>query len=179
MNTEQGFGVWITGLPSSGKSSVTRELVKKLKAQGIHIVVLESDEMRKILTPEPTYSPEERDRFYRTLVLLGELLTRSGVNVIFDATANRRAYRDHARSLIQKFIEVYVDCPMEICRKRDPKGIYARAASGAAATVPGVHVSYEPPLEPELTVDGQASPEVAAGIVVNKLKEFQYVKKSL
>lgn len=170
MNIEQGFGIWITGLPSSGKSSVTRELVKKLEAQGTRFVVLESDEMRKILTPEPTYSPEERDWFYRTLALLGALLTRSGVNVVFDATANKRAYRDHARALIQRFIEVYVDCPIEICRKRDPKGIYARASSGRATGVPGVQASYEPPLRPELTVDGQASPETGAKAIVNKLK---------
>ncbi len=179
MNTEQGFAVWITGLPSSGKSSVTRELIKKLKAQGIRIVVLESDEMRKILTPEPTYSPEERDWFYRTLALLGALLTRSGVNVVFDATANKRAYRDHARSLIQRFIEVHVDCPIEICRKRDPKGIYARAASGTATEVPGVQAAYEPPLKPDLTVDGQASPEAGGKNIVNKLKKLRYVKKSV
>ena len=170
MNIEQGFGIWITGLPSSGKSSVTRELVKKLEAQGTRVVVLESDEMRKILTPEPTYSPEEGDWFYCTLALLGALLPRSGVNVVFDATANKRAYRDHARALIQRFIEVYVDCPIEICRKRDPKGIYARASSGRATGVPGVQASYEPPLRPELTVDGQASPETGAKAIVNKLK---------
>jgi adenylylsulfate kinase len=179
MDTPQGFGIWITGLPSSGKSSVTGELVKKLGAQGIHVVVLESDEMRKILTPEPTYSPEERDRFYRALVLLGALLTRSNVNVVFDATANKRAYRDHARSLLQRFIEVYVDCPIEVCRKRDPKGIYARAASGLATGVPGVQAAYEPPLRPDLTLDGQASPEAGAKAIVDELKKLQYVKKSV
>ncbi len=179
MNTEQGFAVWITGLPSSGKSSVTRELVKKLKARGVPSVVLESDEMRKILTPEPTYSTEERDRFYRTLTLMGELLTRSGVNVILDATANKRAYRDHARSLIRQFIEVYVDCPIEICRKRDPKGIYARAASGLATAVPGVQASYEPPSRPELVIDGQSPPEAGAEAIIKTLKKLHYVKESL
>jgi adenylylsulfate kinase len=179
MDTPQGFGIWITGLPSSGKSSVTRELVKKLVTQGIHVVVLESDEMRQILTPEPTYSPEERDRFYHILALMGELLVRNGVNVIFDATANKRTYRDHARSLIQQFIEVYVECPVEVCRKRDPKGIYAKAASGLATGVPGVQASYEPPLKPDLTIDGQASPEAGAVAIVDKLKNLQYVKKSV
>ncbi len=179
MNTEQGFAVWITGIPSSGKSSITRELVKKLKARGVHIVVLESDEMRKILTPEPTYSPEERDRFYRALVLLGEMLTRSGINIVFDATANKRAYRDHARALMKKFIEVYVNCPIEICRKRDPKGIYAQAASGTATEVPGIQASYEPPLRPELTMDGQAPPTAGAEAIVDKLRKLHYVKDPL
>ncbi len=179
MDAPQGFAVWITGLPSSGKSSITKELVKKLKARGVHAVVLESDEMRRMLTPEPTYSPEERDWFYRTLAFLGELLTRSGINVVFDATANKRAYRDRARSLMQKFIEVYVDCPIEICRKRDPKGIYAKAASGAATEVPGVQASYEPPLRPDLTVDGQAPPEAGAEVIVSKLKKLHYIKESV
>jgi adenylylsulfate kinase len=179
MNTEQGFAVWITGIPSSGKSSITRELVNKLKARGVHVVVLESDEMRKILTPEPTYGPEERDWFYHTLALLGELLTRSGMNVVFDATANKRAYRDHARSLMQRFIEVYVECPIEICRKRDPKGIYAKAASGKATEVPGIQASYEPPLRPELTIDGQAPPAAGAETIVDKLRKLQYVRETL
>jgi adenylylsulfate kinase len=175
MNKEQGFAIWITGVPSSGKSSITRELVNKLMTQGIRVVVLESDEMRRILTPELTYGPEERDWFYHTLVLLGDLLTRSGINVVFDATANKRAYRDHARALMQRFIEVYVDCPVEICRKRDPKGIYAKAASGTATEVPGIQASYEPPLRPELTMDGQAPPAAGAEAIVDKLKKLQYI----
>ena len=169
MSPTQGFAVWITGLPASGKSSITRELVKKLDARGVRVVVLESDEMRKILTPEPTYSEKEREYFYRALVLIGEMITRNGMNVIFDATANQRAYRDRARSLIQKFVEVYVDCPLEVCMKRDPKGIYRSAASGKAATVPGMQASYEPPLQPEVTLNCQDPPEVGADLIVLKL----------
>jgi adenylylsulfate kinase len=175
MSELQGFALWITGLPASGKSSITRELVKELSARGVPIVVLESDEMRKILTPEPTYSEEERSRFYRTLALIGELITRSGINVIFDATANKREYRDHARAFIKKFLEVYVECPLEVCRKRDPKGIYARAALKKTTTVPGVQAAYEPPLNPELSLDGQTPPEKNAGLILGKLKQFLYI----
>jgi adenylylsulfate kinase len=171
----QGFAVWITGLPASGKSSITRELMKKLDAGGVPMVVLESDEMRKILTPEPTYSEKEREQFYRALVLIGELITRSGMNVIFDATASQRDYRDRARSLIQKFVEVYVNCPLEVCMKRDPKGIYGRALSGKATTVPGVQASYEPPLQPEVTLNCQDPPEAGANVIVNKLKLLLYI----
>jgi adenylylsulfate kinase len=175
MSPPPGFAVWITGLPASGKSSITRELTKKLIARGVPVAVLESDEMRKILTPEPTYSEKEREQFYRALVLIGELITRSGMNVIFDATANLRDYRDHARSLIKKFVEVYVDCTLEVCMKRDPKGIYKSAASGKAATVPGVQASYEPPLHPEITLNCQDPPEVGAEAVVNKLKSLFHI----
>lgn len=175
MSAPQGFAVWLTGIPASGKSSTTRELVRLLKERGVPAVVLESDEMRNILTPEPTYSPEERDRFYRMLVLMGALITRNGVNVIFDATANKRSYRDAARERIARFMEVFVQCPVEVCSKRDPKGLYARAAAGQTTTVPGIQSAYEPPLRPEVTLDGQAPPAEGAEAVLRALREFQYI----
>ncbi len=175
MSPTEGFAVWITGLPASGKSSITRELMKKLDALGVPMVVLESDKMRSILTPEPTYSEKEREQFYRAIILIGELITRSGMNVIFDATANQRVYRDHARSLMRRFVEVYVDCPLEICMKRDPKGIYRRAMSGKATTVPGIQASYEPPLHPEISLDCQNPPEAGAKAIVDKLKLLLYI----
>ncbi len=175
MNSQQGFAVWITGIPASGKSSITRELVKKLRVLGVAVVVLESDEMRAILTPEATYSPEERDRFYHTLVSIGEMITRNGISVVFDATANKRHYRDRARSRIEKFAEAYVRCSLDICVKRDPKGIYRRAAAGETTAVPGMQVSYEPPLNAEITLNGQSSPDSGADAILAVLKKFEYV----
>ncbi len=172
---KNGFAIWITGLPASGKSSVTKELAGKLGQLGVGVTVLESDEMRDILTPGPTYSPEERDRFYRMLARIGEIIARSGGNVIFDATANRRTYRDHARSLISKFLEVFIDCPLEVCRKRDPKGIYARALSGAADEVPGIQAVYEPPLHPEITLDCRSSSAHGADAIMRELAERGYL----
>ena len=176
MSPTQGFAVWITGLPASGKSSITRELMKELDARGVPVVVLESDKMRNILTPEATYSEKEREQFYRAVVLIAELITLSGMNVIIDATASQRHYRDRARSLIRRFVEVYVDCPLEVCMKRDPKGIYQRAIIlGKAATVPGVQASYEPPLHPEVTLDCQDPPEAGAKAIMNKLELLLYI----
>lgn len=173
MNEQNGFAVWLTGIPASGKSSITGELAKKLRACRVPVVVLESDEMRRILAPEPDYSDEGRDRFYRQLTLIGELITRSGVSVIFDATANKRAYRDYARRLIAKYLEIYVECPVEVCKRRDPKGIYAAAKK--ATNVPGIQAPYEPPTAPELTVDGQGPPGPSADIILDKLKQFLYI----
>jgi adenylylsulfate kinase len=175
MSGQQGFAVWLTGIPASGKSSITRELVKELRARGVPVVTLESDAMRNILTPEPTYSDEERDRFYLALARIGELITRSGINVIFDATANKREYRERARGLIKKFVEAYVACPLEVCIKRDPKGIYARAAMNKTGTVPGVQAAYEPPDRPDLTLDGLALPETGAVLILDKLKRLLYI----
>jgi adenylylsulfate kinase-like enzyme len=102
------FAVWLTGLPASGKSTIVAALIPKLEGLGRPIEVLESDAVRRVLTPSPTYSPMERDLFYRALAFVGARLAAHGVTVVFDATANKRAYRDFARTLIPQFIEVAV-----------------------------------------------------------------------
>ncbi len=175
MSTQSGFAIWITGMPASGKSSVTRELVRMMEGHRLSLVVLESDVMRTILTPHATYEDSERDWFYKTLASLGSVITKNGVNVIFDATANRRAYRDHARSLIPRFIEVYIRCPLEVCIKRDPKGIYRNAARGKASTVPGLQSAYEPPENAELVLDCRESAEANAGTILNVLKQLWHI----
>lgn len=175
MNEQHGFALWLTGLPASGKSSIAGELVKRLRERSTPVVVLESDAMRKILTPEPGYSPEERDRFYRQLALLGSLITENGVNVILDATAHKRAYRGLARERIPKFLEVYVACPLEVCIKRDPKGIYSGALRQQAGTVPGLQAPYEPPPAPELTLNGEDPPAASANRILDKLSQFLYL----
>ncbi len=169
------FALWLTGVPAAGKSSIAREAARELRRRNVPLIVLESDEMRKILTPEPAYTEAERDRFYRELALIGVLIMSNGISVIFDATANKRAYRDYARGLIPRFVEAYVDCPAERCRQRDPKGIYARAAAGKAATVPGIQSSYEPPLRPELTLNGQVSPADSAVQILDYLHRVLYI----
>ncbi len=160
---EKGFAVWMTGTPASGKSKRSRLLRKELEENGYRIQVLESDELRKVLTPEPTYSEEEREWFYKVLVYMGKILTDNGINVIFDATGNRRIFRDSARHHIDRFAEVYVYCPPDVCLKRDPKGIYKQAMTGEAKTVPGIGSTYEVPENPEITcISGKEPPEESA-----------------
>jgi len=159
---ESGWCVWVTGLPGSGKSTIAKKLMKKLESSEIHAQIVSSDMLRKVMTPKPTYREEERDIVYSTLVLIAKLLTQNGVNVIIDATGNRRRYRDHARKEIPKFVEAYVRCPLEVCVKREtkrkiyayaPKGVYKKAFTGKSATVPGIGVPYEEPKNPEVVVD--------------------------
>lgn len=159
----EGFAVWLTGLPSSGKTVLAFELKKQLEAQGVSAQILDSDELRKRLTPRPRYTDRKRDGFYSMVVLLAELLTGNGVNVLVAATAPRRAYRDEARSRIRRFAEVYVDCPQDVCRARDPKGLWRRAADGEITTLPGAGVLYEAPASPEVRVD-TATLSVAASV---------------
>ena len=171
----QGFAIWITGLPASGKSTIVAALVKKLEMRKIFPLVLESDRMRRILTPDATYDEDERDRFYLQLAGIGEVAYRSGVPVIFDATGNRRAYRDRARTTINRFVEVYVHSPLDVCMSRDPKGIYAAARAGSSVTVPGIQSLYEPPDRPELVLDGTKPPEFNAERILELLETFRYV----
>jgi adenylylsulfate kinase len=148
-----GCAIWLTGLPASGKSTIVAALIPQLQSLGRPVEVLESDTVRRVLTPTPTYSREERDLFYRALALMGARLAAHGVTVIFDATANRRAYRDFARSLIPQFIEVAVECPLELCMQRDYKGTYQRGRRGESSTVPGLQEPYEAPINPEVRID--------------------------
>ncbi|HEY7288537.1 MAG TPA: adenylyl-sulfate kinase [Vicinamibacterales bacterium] len=172
------FAVWITGLPASGKSTITRALVRELAARRIDVEVLESDSLRHMITPYPTYRDEERDMFYRAMVQIGTLLVAHGISVVFDATANRRAYRTAARSGIEHFVEVLVDCPLEVCIARDPKGIYRKAQSGEAATVPGLQASYELPERPDVVVSGSGDTTEAALAIVRTLEARGYLADS-
>jgi adenylylsulfate kinase len=164
-------------LPGSGKSVVSQALHKLLKQKGIHTQLLPSDALRKVLTPKPTYSLEERDAVYATLVYIAKLLTENNVNVIIDATGNLRRYRENARKQLLNYIEAYLECPLEVCIQREtergktfqaPKQIYKRAQEGKAPTVPGIGEPYEPPLNPETTINTtKHTPEQAAQQILN------------
>jgi adenylylsulfate kinase len=142
----------------------------KLAAEGVNTQILETDELRRVLTPNPTYSPEEREVFYTSLAYIGWLLTVNGVNVIYDATANRRRWRDYAKARIPRFLEVYMDCPLEVCEARDPKGIYKLAATGVARFVPGAQQEYEPPLAPDFTLDCREDPKWLADQLIGEIR---------
>jgi adenylylsulfate kinase len=167
---DAAFAVWITGRPASGKSTITAAVASALAARHIDFEVIESDTLRQVVTPQPTYTNEEREIFYAAMTVIGELLAKHGVAVIFDATAHRRAWREHARHRIPRFAEVYVDCTEDICRARDPKGIYRKVREGLATSVPGVQVPYEVPIRAEVIVHGdRMRPEEAAQCLVDYL----------
>jgi adenylylsulfate kinase len=166
------FAVWLTGLPASGKSTLASHLSAQLAACGARPAVLESDAWRRVLTPEATYGEREREVFYGALLHIGRLLVAHGVPVIFDATANRRAYREEARRTIRRFLEVHVDCPLATCVARDHKGTYRKARTGRSATVPGLQSAYEPPRRPDVVVHGDRDdPGAAARRIVARLSE--------
>lgn len=176
LSPSESFAVWITGLPASGKSTLAHALKSQLRARGLQVAILESDRLREVFTPEPDYSEQERAHFYRQMAFVGALLVDHGVAVIFDATANRNAYRDQARRQIARFLEVFVDTPLEVCVERDPKGIYQLALQGSANHVPGLQVPYEPPASPDLIIAGdRETPDQAAERIVSALQAKGYL----
>jgi adenylylsulfate kinase len=172
--------MWFTGLPGCGKTTIADKVLTILSEKGISARVLQLDEIRRAITPEPKYTEEERDIVYASLAYMGKLLADEGINVIIDATANRRRYRDSARRLIPNFAEVFIRAPLSVCMEREakrkakfsPKDIYKKAA-GEKAAVPGVNVAYEEPLSPEIVVDTTSMDlEESAGYIARKILDI-------
>ncbi len=167
------FCIWLTGLPGSGKSTILKRLLTMFRPSGFHPVVLSLDHIRKVVTPNPTYTDEERGIVYRALVMMAFLLVTEGRRgVIIDATGNRREFRDLARQLMPEFAEIYIECPLKTCEEREAlrrgqpveRDLYQRARTGIlAGRMPGVSTPYEPPERPELMVPSDLlSPEESA-----------------
>jgi adenylylsulfate kinase len=178
--------VWLTGLPGSGKTTITKNLLKKLEENNIKAEHLRMDEIREILTPEKKYTEEERDYAYRALVLIAKFLFKNGINVIIDATGHRRKWRELARKLIPSFFEVYVKCPIEVCMQREAnrkdnlilsdlyKKALKRLKTGkrieGLGEVIGIDVEYEEPKNPELVVESdELSPEESSRMIFKLL----------
>lgn len=172
------FCLWITGLPGSGKSTIGRELEQLLIEAGIKVMTLNLDQIRKVLTPEPEYTDEERELVYRSLVLMAQLMVEhGGKNIIIDATGNRRRFRDLARLLISEFAEVYVKCPLKTCQASETsrngqsveKNLYEKAKAGQLqGKLPGVSTPYEDPENPEVQVlSDKLTPHESAKIIMD------------
>ncbi|MBI4699455.1 MAG: adenylyl-sulfate kinase [Nitrospirae bacterium] len=169
------WAIWITGLPGSGKSTVTSAVKEKIP----DAVILRLDELRKIVTPEPTYSDAEREYVYRALIFTAKTLHELGHKIIIDATGNKRAWRELARDLIPDFHEVYLKCPIGLCMEREktrvdthaaPRQIYEKGGKGWP--VPGVNVPYEEPDNPDVVIDSEKeSPHIAADKILDMLKK--------
>jgi adenylylsulfate kinase len=166
-NTSEGYVWWFTGRPAAGKTTLALHVQRELAQRGIPTQLLDSDELRHILTPHATYSEQERDWFYSTLCYIAVLLASNGVNVLIAATAAKRQYREAARAQLAHFAEIYVETDLETCQQRDPKGLYARSATGEIAMLPGVGAAFEPPHAPEMRVDGGESPAVTAQLLAD------------
>lgn len=165
-----GAVVWVIGLPSSGKSTLANRIAERLRRGGRAAAVLDGDQVRAALDPRPGYDAESRSRYYGTLAHLAALLAHQGLVAVVAATAHRRAFRERARALSPRFIEVFVDVPVETCAARDAKGLYAAARRGSVsvAELPGVGSGFERPQRPDVVATGGEdllAPEAVARLV--------------
>lgn len=172
----KGFTIWFTGLSGSGKSTVSRLVEKELRARGFKVEVLDGDVVRENLSKGLGFSKEDRDTNIRRIGFVCELLTRNGVVAIAAAISPYRAIRDENRARIGRFVEVYMNCPLDVLMQRDVKGLYKKALAGEIKNFTGVDDPYEPPLRPEvaLETDKESSLQSAARVMA-KLKEMGYL----
>jgi len=161
--THQGFTLWFTGLSGAGKSTISAIIERSLREGGARVEVLDGDVVRTHLSKGLGFSKEDRDTNVRRIGFVAELLSRHGAVAIVAAISPYRAVRDEVRSRIPNFVEVYVECPIEVLAERDVKGLYKRALAGEIPSFTGVSDPYEPPLAPDVVVNSsRETPEQSA-----------------
>ncbi|HTW63453.1 MAG TPA: adenylyl-sulfate kinase [Bryobacteraceae bacterium] len=156
----KGFTIWFTGLSGAGKSTLSRMLYQRLCSAGGKVELLDGDVVRTHLSKGLGFSKQDRDENIRRIGFVCELLSRNGVIAIAAAISPYRALREELRSRIPDFVEIYVECPLDVLIERDVKGLYKKALQGEIPQFTGVSDPYEPPLHPALVVDSsKESPE--------------------
>ena len=151
---DKGMTLWFTGLSGSGKSTLAQYLTPKLKELGKRVEILDGDEVRENLSKGLGFSKEDRDTNIRRIGFVANMLARNGVVAITAAISPYRDIRNEARSKAQAaFIEVYVQCPIDVLEERDTKGLYKKARAGIIKNFTGVSDPYEAPENPEVVVD--------------------------
>jgi sulfate adenylyltransferase len=175
----QGICIWFTGLSGAGKSTTAEALTVRLQEHGRHVTLLDGDVVRTNLSQGLRFSKEDRDRNIRRIGFVAAEIVRHGGAVVCAAVSPYRATRNDVRSMVGKdrFVEVFVDTPIEVCESRDKKGLYAKARRGEITGFTGIDDPYEPPLSPEITLETQASTiEENAGRILDYLVREGFVR---
>jgi adenylyl-sulfate kinase len=147
-----GFVAWLTGLPCAGKSTLARRLGERLTSVGVVSEILDGDAVRQHLSKGLGFSKEDRNTNVLRIGFVASLVARHGVPVIVAAVSPYRETRDLLRREVPAFVEIFVDCPIEVCEERDVKGMYAEARTGRRVGFTGIDDPYEIPLAPAVTV---------------------------
>lgn len=174
----QGFTLWLTGLSGAGKSTLAERLAPALRGRGVPVEVLDGDEVRTHLSRGLGFSREDRDTNVRRLGYVAKLLSRNGVAVITAAISPYRATRDEVRGQHERFVEVFVRCPLHVLVERDVKGLYAKALRGEIEHFTGISDPYEEPLSPEVIVDSSREQvELSVKRILSTLERLGYLPR--
>jgi adenylylsulfate kinase len=180
LNGHRGATVWLTGLSGSGKSTIAVDLEKRLLERGVRAYILDGDNIRHGLNKNLGFSPEDRTENIRRIGEVAKLFTDAGMVAITAFISPYRADRDQVRALMKPgdFVEVYVDCPVEVCEQRDVKGLYKKARAGEIKEFTGISAPYEAPAKPELTLrSGELTVEAGSKQVLHHLEAAGVVPK--
>ncbi len=176
---QKGVTIWLTGLSGSGKSTIAVELEHALIENRHQAYILDGDNIRHGLNKNLGFSPEDRTENIRRIGEVAKLFTDASIITIAAFISPYREGRDAVRKLLNdgEFIEVYVECPLDVCEERDTKGLYKKARAGEVKDFTGISAPYEKPLNPELTIDSsKLSVEESTREILNYLEEKGYVK---
>jgi adenylylsulfate kinase len=169
--SQTGFTIWLTGLSGAGKSTISSVLERKFHERGLKFEILDGDVVRTHLSKGLGFSKEDRDTNIRRIGWVCEVLTRNDVIAIAAAISPYRDIRDEVRARIGRFVEVYVQCPIDVLAERDVKGLYKKALAGELKNFTGVSDPYEAPLNPEVVCyTDRETPEASATRILNFLE---------
>lgn len=173
----KGFTIWFTGLSGAGKSTLSQLIAEDLRARGYKVEVLDGDVVRTHLSKGLGFSKEDRDTNIRRIGWVCQVLSRNGVVAIAAAISPYREVRDEVRAMHNgNFVEVYVECPLEVLSERDVKGLYKKALAGEIKNFTGVSDPYEPPLAPDVVVrSDRESPSDSMVKIIAELRKRQLV----
>lgn len=178
LNGHQGFTMWFTGLSAAGKSTLAIATEKVLYERGCHTYILDGDNVRHGLNKDLGFSPQDRTENIRRIAEVAKLFRDCGIINLTAFISPYRKDREIARklSIDKRFIEVFVDCPMEVCELRDPKGVYRKARKGIIKEFTGISAPYEVPANPEIHLQThKISVEECVQTIMNYLIKHQYI----
>jgi len=178
MKEQKGFTAWFTGLPCCGKTTIADKVAEILKQKGYKVERLDGDIVRQGLTDDLGFSKEDRDENIRRVTFVAKILTRNNVIVLATFVSPYKEMRNNARKEIGNFVEIYVKCPLELCMKRDVKGMYKKALDGKIKNFTGVDNPYEEPDHPELILyTDKETIDESVQKSINKIIQLGYIKK--
>ena len=176
METIKVSAIWLTGIPASGKSTISILLKDYLQKKNIPVIILDGDEIRKTVSKDLGFSPQDRKEHNRRVIEIAKLLVKNNFTVIIPLISPYRETRDLARKEIPNFVEVYVKASLDTCIKRDPKGLYQKAKNGEITNLTGLQSPYEEPQNPEVILDTEKnSPKQCIDIIISKLQQLGYL----
>ncbi len=171
-----GFCIWLTGLPSAGKTTIAKELIPRFRAQGWPVELLDGDEVRQGLSADLGFDRVSRETHAKRVTFVAKLLARNGAIPIVALISPYRTSRARARKEIGRFVEVYVNTPLVTCQERDVKGLYRRALAGEIKEMTGVDDPYEAPENPDIVIDAVSlSPAQSAEFILAELERLGWI----